>query len=115
MRFREAFASLFVGSGLLLALPATLAAVPTPKDLFAAVSGSVVVVKAYDAEKAVGFGSGVVITQDEVLTNCHVLEKGSRFRVGRGKDLRRAVLLYRDKDEDKDKDLCLKALRALLV
>lgn len=103
MRFRETLSSLVVMSLLPLLAPASVAAAASPKDLFAAVSGSVVVVKVFDEEKAVGFGSGVVISPEEVLTNCHVVEKGTRFQVGRGMVMNRAVLLYRDNDQD----LCL--------
>jgi S1-C subfamily serine protease len=50
-----------------------------------------------------GFGSGVLISAGRVATNCHVVEGGVSYQVGRGKKLVRATLYA----EDGDKDICL--------
>ena len=52
------------------------------KDVFAKVESSVVVVLALDKRGNVtGQGSGVVISDYEVVTNCHVLDKAADLMV----------------------------------
>ena len=48
-------------------------------------------------------GSGVILSPGRVATNCHVVEEGVSYRVGRGKQLVPASLYA----EDRDKDICL--------
>ena len=76
----------------------------TPAHVFDEVKDSVVVVKTLDAQgKVSAQGSGVLIPSRRVATNCHVVEGGSSYLVGRGKQLVRASLYA----EDGDKDICL--------
>lgn len=76
----------------------------TPAQLFEQVNDSVVVIKVYDgAGKAVGQGSGVILSSGEVATNCHVLEHGARYEAGRGKTFQPAEWT----SGDTNKDLCL--------
>jgi len=76
----------------------------TPDQVFDKVKDSIVVVKTLDAQgKVKGQGSGVLLPSGKIATNCHVVEGGDSFLVGRGKELVRATLYA----EDADKDICL--------
>jgi len=76
----------------------------TPDQVFDKVKDSIVVVKTLDAQgKVKGQGSGVLLPSGRVATNCHVVEGGASYQVGRGKELVRATLYA----EDGDKDICL--------
>ena len=76
----------------------------TPAQVFDKVKDAAVVVKTLDArDKVKGQGSGVLLPSGKVATNCHVVEGGASFRVGRGKELFPATLIA----EDGDKDICL--------
>ena len=76
----------------------------TPGQVFDKVKDAVVVVKTLDARgKVKGQGSGVLISSGRVATNCHVIEGGASYQVGRGKQLVSATLYA----EDGDKDICL--------
>ena len=76
----------------------------TPDQVFDKVKDSIVVVKTLDAQgKVKGQGSGVLVSSGMVATNCHVIEGGASYQVGRGKELVRATLYA----EDGDKDICL--------
>ena len=84
-------------------LPAQIHAL-TPSQVFDKVKDSVVVVKTLDAQgKVKSQGSGVLISVGRVATNCHVVEGGISYQVGRGKQLVRATLYA----EDGDKDICI--------
>ena len=76
----------------------------TPDQVFDKVKDSIVVVKTLDAQgKVKGQGSGVLLPSGKIATNCHVVEGGDSYQVGRGKELVRATLYA----EDADKDICL--------
>jgi tetratricopeptide (TPR) repeat protein len=76
----------------------------TPAQVFDKVKDSVVVVKTLDTQgKVKAQGSGVILSPGRVATNCHVVEGGASYRVGRGKELLPATLYA----EDSDKDICL--------
>jgi len=76
----------------------------TPGEVFDKVKDAVVVVKTLDAGGTVkAQGSGVLISSGRVATNCHVVEGGTSFQVGRGEELLPATLYA----EDGDKDVCL--------
>ncbi len=76
----------------------------TPGQVFDKVKDAVVVVKTLDAQgKVKGQGSGVLLSSGRVATNCHVVEGGASYQVGRGKQLVSATLYA----EDGDKDICL--------
>ena len=84
-------------------LPAQVHAL-TPDQIFDKVKDAVVVVKTIDAQgKVKGQGSGVLISSGRVATNCHVIEGGASYLVGRGKQLVPATLYA----EDGDKDICI--------
>jgi tetratricopeptide (TPR) repeat protein len=84
-------------------LPAQVHAL-TPDQVFDKVKDSIVVVKTLDAQgKVKGQGSGVLLPSGKIATNCHVVEGGASYQVGRGKELVRATLYA----EDGDKDICL--------
>jgi hypothetical protein len=75
-----------------------------PAQVFDKVKDAVVVVKTLDARgKVKGQGSGVLLPSGRVATNCHVVEGGVSYRLGRGKELLPATLYA----EDDDKDICL--------
>jgi len=74
-----------------------------PHEVFLKASPSVVTVNTLDATGQVaGFGSGVVIAPGEVITNCHVVTEGMKFRV---KKERRTAPAYVRFYDDK-RDLC---------
>ncbi|MBM4349964.1 MAG: tetratricopeptide repeat protein [Deltaproteobacteria bacterium] len=76
----------------------------TPGQVFDKVKDTVVVVKTLDAQgKLKSQGSGVLISSGRVATNCHVIEGGASYQVGRGKELVSATLYA----EDGEKDICL--------
>lgn len=80
-----------------------LAFAKTPAEIFSMVSPSVVVVRALDAQdKVISLGSGVVIASAQVVTNCHVTEKGARLEVKSGLSTLPADLRY----SDRERDLC---------
>jgi tetratricopeptide (TPR) repeat protein len=82
-----------------------------PADLFEAVAPSVVVIWATDtAGEALGQGSGVVLEDSLVITNCHVVDEASHIRASQRKDTVEAVLVARDGD----RDLCLLQLKRAL-
>lgn len=62
--------------------PATLGRILTPEQLFAQASPSVVRINVLDERgEELGHGSGVVIEQGKVITNCHVAKAGPRLKV----------------------------------
>ena len=76
----------------------------TPAQVFDKVKDAVVVVKTLDAQGQVkGQGSGVLLPSGRVATNCHVIEDGSSYRVGRGNQLVFATLYA----TNFDKDICI--------
>ena len=94
---------LIVAVFFLAILPAQVHAL-TPAQVFDKVKDAVVVVKTLDAQgKVKGQGSGVLLPSGKIATNCHVVEGGASYQVGRGKQLVPATLYA----EDGDKDICL--------
>jgi cytochrome c-type biogenesis protein CcmH/NrfG len=90
--------------GLALALSSVSAHALTPSQVFEAVKDSVVVVKALDfMGKQTSQGSGVLLPDGSVATNCHVIENGLSYQVGRGKQFVAATMYA----GDSDKDICL--------
>lgn len=76
----------------------------TPDQVFNKVKDSIVVVKTLDANGNVKCqGSGVLLPSGKIATNRHVVEDGTSYQVGRGKELVRASIYA----EDVDKDTCL--------
>lgn len=95
----------------LLASTPTLLFAKTPEEVFEIASKSVVAIKVLDenANKVTMIGSGVVVARDEVLTNCHVAEKG-RFLLVRQQGRDHAALLSARLSQH---DLCLLRVRDL--
>lgn len=86
---------------ILLALFSPLAAANTPEQVFVQVSPSVVVVDIFDAKgKSIGLGSGAVIGVGQVITNCHVAQKGKSLLVRQSGKIFKAILQYADPDRD---------------
>lgn len=84
-------------------LPAQVNAL-TPDQVFEQVKDAVVVVKTLDTQGNVkDQGSGVLLPSGKIATNCHVVERGTSYQVGRGNLLVSATLYA----EDGDKDICL--------
>ena len=87
----------------LAVLPAPARALP-PGEVFEAVKDAVVVVKTLDTRgRLKGQGSGVLIASGRVATNCHVVQGGAAYQVGRGEH-KFAATVYA---EDRGKDICL--------
>ncbi|HYP69223.1 MAG TPA: serine protease [Thiobacillaceae bacterium] len=95
---------------LLASTPALLFA-KTPEEVFEIASKSVVAIKVLDENdnKLTMIGSGVVVTRNEVITNCHVAEKG-RFLLVRHQGLDHAAILTA---RLRQHDLCLLRVRDL--
>ena len=67
-----------------LMLCATLVQAKTASEVFEKVSPSVVVIKTYDAMgEGLGLGSGVVLEDGVVVTNCHVVKDATMMQVAR--------------------------------
>lgn len=82
----------------------------TPEQIFQQASKSVVTIQAYDRdENPVNQGGGVVVAPETVVTNCHVLEGGTRIVVGYDKDNFEARLTH----ADQERDLCQLAVARL--
>lgn len=87
-------------------------AAPTPEQVFTRASQSVVMVYAADpSRKIVGRGSGVFLDKDLLVTNCHVIARGTIIRVGH----RRQHWTGRLMGYDVDTDLCVIAAQGLDV
>ena len=93
---------LAVGGLLALAsIAAASAYAKTPEQIFAQDAPSIVVVTAYDASgKPAMLGSGVVIAQGQVVTNCHVIKDGVTLRVMRDNIQYPAQVHYADSNRD---------------
>jgi tetratricopeptide (TPR) repeat protein len=88
-------------AGYALVLLSSLAAANTPEQIFVQVSPSVVVVDIFDAKgKSIGLGSGAVIGAGQVITNCHVAQKGNSLQVRQSGKSFKATLQYADPDRD---------------
>jgi Flp pilus assembly protein TadD len=99
-----------LGACLLLLLFPVCAFAKTPAEVFSIASPSVVVVRALDAQgKLISFGSGVVIAPAQVVTNCHVTNKGARLEVKSGPGTLPASIRY----ADRERDLCQLAVPGL--
>src|SRR3990167_6833247 len=86
--------------GLLLLSSAIPAFALTPSEAFERGKDSVLVVKALDAHGSPkSQGSGVLLPNGNVATNCHVVRNGERFQVGRGKEFVSARLHAADSDK----------------
>lgn len=95
--------SLIVAAFFLVSLPVQVHAL-SPGQVFDKVKDSIVVVKTLDSQgKVKGQGSGVLLPSGKIATNCHVVEGGATYQVGRGKELVSATLYA----EDGDKDICI--------
>lgn len=89
---------------LLLLFIVTAVQAKTAKEIFVVASKSIVIVKAFDEKfNLKATGSGVAVKNGEVATNCHVVQEGLYYTVGRGNDFTVATVLY----ADIERDLCL--------
>ena len=94
---------LLVAVFFIVTLPAQVHAL-TADQVFDKVKDSIVVVKTLDAQgKVKGQGNGVLLPSGKAATNCHVVEGGASYQVGRGKQIVAATLYA----EDQDKDICI--------
>ncbi|MDP2984689.1 MAG: tetratricopeptide repeat-containing serine protease family protein [Candidatus Latescibacter sp.] len=94
---------LIVAMFFIATLPAKVHAL-TPEQVFDKVKDSIVVVKTLDAQgKVKSQGSGVLLPSGKIATNSHVVEGGSSYQVGRGKQFVSATIYA----VDSDKDICL--------
>ncbi len=90
-----------IATGFVLAFLAPPAVANTPEQIFVQVSPSVVVVDIFDAKgKSIGQGSGAVIGAGQVITNCHVAQKGKSLKVRQSGKTFKATLQYADPDRD---------------
>ena len=91
-------------------LCASLVQAKTASEVFEKVSPSVVVVRTYDAKgKGKMLGSGVVLEDGVVITNCHVVKEAATMQVERQGNKYPATLLQ----SDWDRDICSLAVDGL--
>jgi serine protease Do len=111
MKFVTSKRLFFLLFALFLMIP-QLALCLTPDQVYEKVRDSVVVVKSYDQKgKLVGFGSGVVIPSGDVVTNYHVIARGSRYEISRaGKTNAATKKIY-----NRDNDLALLSAQCLVA
>ena len=64
---------------------------------------SVVLVRGYDTEGNLAYGSGVVVGENQVATNCHVLRKTTKAWISQAEDVYPIVSIHADPHHD----LCL--------
>jgi S1-C subfamily serine protease len=84
-----------------LLLAAITAHSKTAGEIYEQAAKSTVVVGNFDAKgKQQSMGSGVVMPDGDVVTNCHVVKDASRLTVRVGKTERPAALRYSDWDRD---------------
>ncbi len=89
------------------------------KDIFAEVSGSIVVVFVLDANgKKTAQGSGVVVGKNEVATNCHVISGAATIAVrqltgARGRESYKMQASVAA--QNKDRDLCLLSVKDISI
>jgi tetratricopeptide (TPR) repeat protein len=76
------------------------AAAKTAADIFEMASQSVVAIHVYDERGKVGVGSGVVLSANEVVTNCHVIERAIRIKVHQSTNDYNASSRYSDRERD---------------
>lgn len=94
------------------ALTAQACTAPAPEQVFSRASRSVVMIYAADAsQKIVGRGSGVFVAKDLLVTNCHVIARGSVFMAGSKQKRSPARLIAYDADND----LCVLHVQGLDV
>ena len=90
---------------------APLAQAKSAQEIFATVAASVVVVFALDeAGEEIGQGSGVVVGENEVVTNCHVVADARAVAVRQAADSRGRQTYLMDARmaaRDEERDLCL--------
>jgi len=93
-----------IGTVFFLTILPVLGHALTPSQVFDKVKDAVVVVKTLDTRgKLEGQGSGVLLSSGRVATNCHVIEGGTSYLVGRGKQFVPATLYA----GDEGKDICI--------
>ena len=88
---------------LLFSLPSPLLALE-PDQVYTKVAPSIVVVWGYNssAPRDISFGSGVIISAGQIVTNCHVVEGADVIYLHRDKFKTQGILRY----SDPDRDLC---------
>jgi serine protease Do len=83
---------------------------PTPEQIYERVSPSVATLYAADAaRRIVGRGSGVFLDPELLVTNCHVIARGTRFEVRYMRKQASARLVA----YDGERDLCVLHVRGL--
>lgn len=98
-------------AALLFSLP-SVAIAASPERVFQIASKSIVVVHTLnETNEQISQGSGIVVADEEVVTNCHVLELGTSFQVHVGGDVFRSTIL----GANWDSDLCLLTVPGLGV
>ena len=94
---------LAAGLGLSIFLYQSVGLAKSPDRIYEEVSKSVVVVGGLDTSGALSQGSGVVVSKNHIITNCHVIEKVRDVKVVQNDRSFRAQLLRRHSFAD----LCL--------
>lgn len=86
---------------LALFLVASTAHAKTASEVYEQAARSTVVVENIDAKgKVQTIGSGVVLADGDVVTNCHVVKNAFQLKVRNGDKVHRATLRYSDWDRD---------------
>lgn len=93
-----------------LSLTSMAAHAKTASEVFESVSASIVVVKTFDSRgQETGLGSGVVLGEGVIVTNCHVIEGTTKFQVVLGKNKYMAT----SRHSDWERDVCTLSVKGL--
>ena len=107
----RATTAIFCAIAIVVAPLAPFAQAKSAQEIFAAVAAGVVVVFALnETGEQIGQGSGVVVGENEVVTNCHVVEGARAVAVRQAADSRGRQTYLMDARmaaRDEERDLCL--------
>ena len=99
--------SIFAASLLVVAVTAHA---KTASEVYELASRITVVVQStYEEKETTAQGSGVILSEEEVVTNCHVIKGASQIEVLIGNEVHSATLRY----SDWDRDICSLSVRGL--
>ena len=71
---------------LVILLTNTSLAIAIDKALLLKAFGSIVMVRGYTESGSLAYGSGVIVGEGEVITNCHVLRRTKQPWISQGED-----------------------------
>ena len=101
-------AAIFCAIAIAIVLFVRAKSAQSAQEVFAAVAASVVVVFALDeAGEQIGQGSGVVVSENKIVTNCHVIADARAVAVRQAADSHTYLMGAQMIARDEERDLCL--------